>query len=736
MKFKRLTSAALAAALFATGTSIVAYAEQDPAMTKELTYVKERLDIPEELTEFSHSTSKRYNSTSYSFNWSNKEGNKGVEVTISGKVITNIYVYDYTNRYDRTHHFSKQDEKKLLQKAKSYIEQINPSVMDRTEIDEDSFYVSLSGDTARLSFRRTANGIPVSGQTGSIVINKDTGELMNYSYSWILGATFRDSEEAIGVSEAEKGFMKEFPIDLTYNTRYDWETKEYVPYLVYKQTISGDIDAFTGKLSTFKESYGSYDDVEVEEDCDEEPNPGAGGVDNGIKFTENEIKQLELENKLISAEDSFKKLKAMNVFYIPEGADIRTEYCNYDDHRKAYIRTVNLEGKAEGYIDIDGNIVMPLNEDFNPANGAKKYTQNIYIDYSINAETGELLSFYSSDIDNKKSLDEATANKKAVEVLKNLLGANASKFKINSNMTGSSAVVYDKYVNGKAVGKGRIRSMYYYQNRVIYGIKSEAESVGLTIGNSGYVTEYSLRYYGIQYPRPKNIITAEDAYKSYFKNVGLDLKYKLAYRTADKKVVSALVYNGKRQLIVDAFTGNITSYDGTPVVVEETVSGYTDLKDSKYKKYAERLNFYGISIADENGKLRENDAITLKEFGKLIGGAGISTSWSYKGYNNVWVDDDSIYTGENDAVNQQKKLTRKEIAKYLVAGIYGNEIASLKGIFNSPYKDVSDTNEYVGYIAVAKATGLMKGTSSTKFKPNTYFKRGEALKLIYDYLSK
>lgn len=735
MRFKRLTSAALAAAIFATGTSIVAFAEQDPNMTKELTYVKERIQIPEELSEFTHSTNKRYNSTSYNFSWSNKEDNKRINVTVTGKVITSYNSYDYTRNSDWSAHFSKIDEKTLLEKAKSYIKQLNPTIMDRTEIEEDSFYVSLWGSEATLSFHRTANGVPVSGQTGSITLNKDTGDLVRYRYNWILGATFRDNEEAISLAEAEKGFMREFPVKLSYNTRYDWETKEYIPYLVYRQTISGDIDAFTGKLSTFEESYDSYEDDEcVEEEVEGDENPGTGGSDSEIKFTENEIKQLELENKLVTAEDSLKKLKAMNMFYIPEGADIRDENCYYEERRGAYLRQVSLRGKAEGYIDIDGNVVMPLNEDYAKPAGAKTTTQNIYINYTINAETGELISFNSSDIDNKKSLNEAETNKKAVDILKSLLGANAGKFKVNNNITGIVTTVYDKYKDGKPVGPGRIREIRYNLSRVIYGIESNAESVSLEIGNSGYVTNYNLTYFGIKYPKPSNIITSEDAYKSFFKNVGLDLKYKLAYRTKDKKVVSALVYNAGRQLIVDAFTGEITNYNGTPVVVEETISGYTDLNNSKYKKYAERLYAYRISIADEDGKLRENDAITLKEFRTLLNGAGISTSWSY--YDDVPVADESIYTGKNGAKNQNKKLTRKEIAKYLVSGIYGDKITSLKGIFKSPYKDVPETNEYVGYIAVAKATGLMKGATSTKFKPNTYFKRGEALKLIYDYLSK
>ena len=47
MRLRKVTSAALAAAIFATSSGIVAFAEQDANMTKELTYVKERIRIPE-----------------------------------------------------------------------------------------------------------------------------------------------------------------------------------------------------------------------------------------------------------------------------------------------------------------------------------------------------------------------------------------------------------------------------------------------------------------------------------------------------------------------------------------------------------------------------------------------------------------------------------------------------------------------------------------------------------------
>ena len=57
MRFKRTIASGLALATFFTGTSIVSYADEasEAAMRQALTYVKERIDIPEELTEFDYS---------------------------------------------------------------------------------------------------------------------------------------------------------------------------------------------------------------------------------------------------------------------------------------------------------------------------------------------------------------------------------------------------------------------------------------------------------------------------------------------------------------------------------------------------------------------------------------------------------------------------------------------------------------------------------------------------------
>jgi len=253
MRLRRLGAGVLAAALSATSVSICAYAEEDAAMKQALTYVKQRLDIPEELTEFSHRTSTEQNNTRYTFTWSDKNSRKSMNVHITGRVIKNINVYTDWNEDDYKSSFAKLSEEKLTEKAKKYIQEINPTICDKLKIN-DEISISLWGPEATLGFSRVENGIPVTGQTGYIRINKNTGELMGYNLSWVNGATFSDAKDAIPVKDAQKAYKKLFPVEKVYTLEYNWEKDEYIPHLIYRQTAAGQINAFTGELSTFEDT--------------------------------------------------------------------------------------------------------------------------------------------------------------------------------------------------------------------------------------------------------------------------------------------------------------------------------------------------------------------------------------------------------------------------------------------------------------------------------------------------
>ena len=183
MRFKRMSAAVMAAVLAATTTGIYAEAAEDKTMKTELTYVKERFTVPEKFTDFSYSTSTSMGKTQYNFTWTDpKDTDYGsnIRVSIVGRVIKSVRIYD-ENTYNWERSFAKLSDAKLIAAAKKYINELNPTITAQTEVLDDSFRISLSGSAAMLRFRRAVNGIPVTGQTGYVTVNKNTGALMEYS---------------------------------------------------------------------------------------------------------------------------------------------------------------------------------------------------------------------------------------------------------------------------------------------------------------------------------------------------------------------------------------------------------------------------------------------------------------------------------------------------------------------------------------------------------------------------
>ena len=722
MKFKRAGAAVLAAALSASSVGIYAYAEEDAAMKTALTYVKQRINIPEKLSDFNYRTGSENGATRYTFTWSDPAGSEygQISVSITGKVIKSYSNYKNNDDdvvVDKNYwgaSFAKLSESKLKAAAKKYIKQLNPTIYSNIAIDEDKFSISLWGDTATLRFHRTANGIPVTNQTGSVTVNKNTGELMSYSINWVNGATFSGTDGVIQMSDAQSAYKKLFPTELVYTSEYDWETKTYTPHLIYRQTESGQINAFTGKLSTF-DDYKSYVNTETGDnmtvaDEDAEENPATGGDNGAVTFSQAEKEKLENENKLIKADKELSDLKALGIFYIPTASAVDYQSTYYNERYAAYVRDVSFTAQSSKYVDLNDDAVVyeggiTISTDY-----------DVYGYFTYNAENGEVLSFYCYAPDNKSNMDAKTYDAKADDIMKKLLGEKWEKHFDGLTCTYDNKV-YSKYDSktGAPIGEPRIISKQYSAYRVENKIKCANEQVNLTISNNGYVTNYNNSYNDkIEYPKPDGIISKNKAYKSFFKEEGISLKYRCAYKTDTKKVVTALVYAADRNLFIDAFTGKPTDYNGGEYTKYQQTGEYSDIDNSKYKAYAEKLRKYGIVLMDSKGNLNESETITSLDFKNLLSSVG-------------------LYYAAKD-IEDDAKLTRQQAAYIAVSGRYGGEIAKMTSLFNNKFSDVKDTNKYLGYIAIADASGMMTG-SSGKFSPNGAFTRGEALKLIYNMLS-
>ncbi len=725
MRFKKTVSAVLAAALTASSVSICAFAEEDQTMKTEMTYVKERMDIPENCTDFNYSTGTDNNKTSYRFTWNDPSEEidyteigkvTSLNVSITGKVIKSIYINRISD-YNWQASFAKLSDKAILDKAVAYIKEINPTILSQTKIDEDSLKISLFGEEATLSFHREVNGVSVTGQTGRIVINKNTGELINYRYNWINGASFSDSKGAISLVEAKNAYKKLFDSDLIYTLEYDWKEKKYIPHLTYQQNSFGQINAFSGKLSTFEDynAYTTEDDVADNEAAEANPTTGFKN-DNGarvVTFSPEEIAKLEKENTLIKAEDALKKLAKYDFLLIPESSEISWQSCSYNEMQGYYVRNVTFTAKVKDYYDLNKEPPVLL-DDLNYYN----IDDTVSGRFSINAETGELLSYSGFSYDNGSNLSSVKAKETANKAIKTILGNNKEKFEdLSESYKNTRYAEYDRKT-GAGIGNPITTSIAYSASRQENGIKCINENLSISIDNNGYVSSFRVNFNkNVTYPEPNKIISKNQAYNSFFKNVDFGLRYRCAYRSEDKKVVSALVYAANSTLCIDAFTGKSVNSDGSAIYVDET-GNYTDLENSKYKAYAEKLANYGIKLIDKEGKLNENEVITAGDFISLLNAIG---------YN---------YYDESKTITEDRKLSRQVAAMIIVKARYGSDIAEMTSLFKNKFKDVKDDSKYLGYIMISDAAGFIKGNSSGKFNPNIAFTRGRAIKLIYDILSK
>ncbi len=738
MRLRRFTAAALSAVLAATSFGIYAEAAEDKAMKTELTYVKERLTVPEGYTDFNYTTGTYMDKTQYTFRWNDPENKWGayMNVSIVGRVIRSVEIHDQSS-YDWSRSFAKMSESKLRAAAKKYINTINPTIMNQTEILDDTFKINLEGNRATMQFRRSVNGVPVTGQTGSVTINKNTGELISYRYNWINGATFSSTDGAISVADAQTAYTKVFDSEIiyTYSTTWDEETHKRVkePHLIYNQTDYGQINAFTGEKSTF-EDYGYYDDDDDIADDDEpidDEMAMVAGDNNGaqIVFTPEEKEKLEKEDSLIKAEQELADLKKLGIFFLPDSVEVESQYCRYDEEEECYIRNVTFSVKYADFIDLNNEEVIPR--------PTFKEDRTVSGDFGYNAETGELYYFSNYYNDTGNDLTVSKGRAKAVSAARKLLGKKYDNFaKLEQTSENTISTKFDSETFKTIPITPRTTKRYYSANRVENKIKCREEYYNITVGNSGYVSEFNVYFdEKLQYPKPDNIITKEQAYKNFFDQVEYTLKYRCAYDTKNKKVVSALVYAASDSLRIDAFTGKMTNYNGVELPAVSPESNYTDLEGSKYAAYAKKLASYGIKLMDENGKLDENSPITAGDFRQLLNYVGMYSRY----YDETDIDDGSSEQKPKTLAQPKDtdKLRRRTAAQILVTAAFSNSgvlISEYPGIFKSTFSDVKDTSAYIGYIEIADASGLLKG-SKGKYYPKAYFTRGAALKLIYDMLN-
>lgn len=688
---KKFLSLVLAAALCAA-SAVPALADSNSEKINEmLSVLKQRIGSTDEYDKFSGSVNAYGGETRYEFLWSKTDGDNRSSMNItmnSDGVVTSYYTYGGGgNGRDGKASINRPDVSEALDAAISGFKKLNPDISENVKITSDGEYRSLTGDDFGFVLQRTQNGIPVADDDGWISVSADAKRVVSFSLNYTTGLKFEDSSKLISKEDAQNSFNEKFPMKLRYTTEYKDDKKSatliYSPDSEYNQYIS----ATSGEIITreYRRHRFGGGDMKASESM-----AAMDMADNG--FSEAEIKNLDTINGLIGLDKAekiiltSKVINANSAYKLTEHALCRDWY---DEDKYTY----RLE--------------------FERTSGDEDY----WLDAEVDAKSGDILSFYISENrgNEKAKLNVKQGYEKAYAALEVLapshFGENMDYLLDGDDKDSSGNYVFFRYVNGIEFADNSVRI-----------------SVDMA---SGKIISYRIGYDDIEFPSADSVISAEDAGKRLFEQVGYDVWYIPTYED-DKPAKALAVYDtDSYDLTLDAFSGELKYKRDS-----EKVGEYTDIENHYAKNAIEALARFGIGFADSEFKPDSNitqaDFVTLlnaafNDYGPIVIYKGIS-------YENIY--DDAIADGivKEDEYSPDADVTRDLAAKMMVRALGFEEVATLNGIYVPIFADVSADS--VGFTSILGAMGVIKGDENGNFNPSGTVTRADAAIMLYNYLSK
>lgn len=724
-----------------------AEAKKQQAMKTALTAVKKRVKIPDRLTEFDYSMSTSYGTEMFSFTWRDEKNREIIEITYANGIILSYNYYDGRNDGKEVKQsFAKLTDAQLIDYAKKAFKMLDPDLADKGKYSIDS--IDLFGDTATINFDRMENGAAVEGNGGTVTVNKNTGELVSMRIEWFWNGTkFGSTASKLTADEARakyKSLTTLTPIyrivDI-YNEKTDKFEQKAV--LLYLPSFTDEIDAVTGKPSTI------WDDMEndggVENfvtyyfnsmtDAGVESTDGAAyddAADEDVDFTAAELKEIEADEGMLKKDEITALLNKDKYTKMPDYVVL--EYANLykNEDTGEYYYIIDYHGGDDAIVDVGIDVDEAVDdvdvqddtdvavEDVGVDVNTNPKDPYFYMSVKVNAKTGKVDNFsksYDTYFDSSKKYPVKANAKIAAAAAKHFYGDIFGEYKADESNSEPCHFYTDR--NGKIVYTESSRTYYY--NRYVNGVQVEGDTIRINVGFSGDVRSISYRYTDVKFPSvPK--FDNDKAFEQLFKQIKLRYYYD-GYYKKDGTVKTYLLYDINDYTLDSKY--RIVSWDGTPLPAEKDEdTNYTDISGIAQENAINTLARYGITLETKNGKFDPNAKLTDKEFAAVV----------YKATRNYvpYYIEDGNYRKEEKAVT----LTKKEAAKVFVNVYGGSDYAELKGIYRAPFKDVAVSDDYVGYIAIAKALGFASADKNGNYSPNKVLTRAQAMQMIYDYIER
>jgi hypothetical protein len=681
------------------------------SLEKAMNIAKQTFNLTTEGYEFTYNYSENQEGKNiWNLQWNTKKqptSNINVSVDSDSGDIVQMNRWDYSNTVPSK--LPKYSKDQALKAAREWAQKIQPANFKETKLFEDKYnqygFTYYSPDAYSFRFIRTVNGIDFPDNGVTVVLDKNTLKMINYTYQWDKG-TLTDPAKAISIETGKQTFMDKLGIELSYKMIYDYENQKRNAILVYSLKDGNyAIDALTGKVLN------SYYRGGMPELYMEKTAAAPSRVENVL--TPEEKKSIEENSKLITLEQA----KEIAEKYVPETASYKLSYSNlYIDSfskRASWDLSWNKEISEKGitgyaYVRIDA-----LNSDlisFN-LNGS---------DFGIDTKT------------DKPKISKETAKDIADKFIKEI---QPDKFK---------AIEYRDYVRNDYEDKYSTIYNFSYVNRLDKAVVTFNNfNIGVD-AYSGRITSYNMNWEeGLKLPSTDNILALDKAYDTLFTKGNFSLKY-LRYfdyqtSTINTPIIKLAYTLDNPSGMMDPKTGAFLDYNGKPIKEVNKVA-FTDIKGHAAENSINLLSEMNI-IDSEGGKFNPNSAILQKDLIKLIVKAiepngyiiypQSSTGDEYENYYKTAIERKIISENEK---NPNAQVSRLSASKMFVRALNIGFIADMPGLYNVTFKDSKlIPDQYKGYAVITSQLGIIKPVNGN-FEPSKYLLRGDAATMTVNLL--
>ncbi len=360
---------------------------------------------------------------------------------------------------------------------------------------------------------------------------------------------------------------------------------------------------------------------------------------------------------------------------------------------------------------------------------APKEASSQYRYITMDAKTGKLISVSSNRIYMEAKTPEtafkfsseqteATARAFAGKILPDELAKTAL-----SNEASVSA--YDNTQNYSFYRTHE--NIFFPENYINVGVDAE----------TGYVVSFHSNWYAYEVTFISSVgaISADAAADIYAAAVGTTLKY-ITVPTATHPSGLLLSYTSTDTTVwgVNAMTGELLR--GT-IIVDSGLQ-YNDIDGNPYASMIQKLAYYGVGFPGgafkPDAKLTQEDALAfiISTNGRKI--VPLTTPDNVDDLYSIAYAMGMLTEAERDPA---KLVSRAEFVKFLIGAMGYGEVARLPGIFKAGFKDDKAISSYLmGYIAIAKGIGIIRGDQNGRFNPNDISTRTMAAIMLYNCMSR